>query len=254
MHRQSSSTTSYVSSSPHPVACGALIFGPFPTGEYLPVVIDAYSRFPEVDIVRWTSGSAIVPRLDQIFTTHSIPMILLSSKCPLFLSYEVKRYMREKGIKHKKTTLLWSQVNSEAEGFRKILTKARHLVHTEGKLWTNHLYNFLLKYRTVHHVTTRNPPATLLFNRSVCNKLPQITPTVSDKDHQVRERDQKAKDKMTRNADTKRRASPSELKVGDKVLVQQHRQNKFSTCFDPRPFKVTEKGTMVTACWDDNYM
>lgn len=26
--------------------------GPFPTGEYLLVVIDAYSRFPEVDIVR----------------------------------------------------------------------------------------------------------------------------------------------------------------------------------------------------------
>ena len=33
--------------------------GPFPTGEYLFVVIDAYSRFPEVEIAHSTSASAI---------------------------------------------------------------------------------------------------------------------------------------------------------------------------------------------------
>ena len=86
--------------------------------------------------------------------------------------------MKEKGIDHKKITPLWPEANSEAEGFMKPLTKAIRSAHTEGKQWTNHLYDFLLNYRTTPHVTTGHPPATLLFNRSVRNKLPQITPTV----------------------------------------------------------------------------
>ena len=44
--------------------------GPFPTGEYLLVVIDAYSRFPEVDIVSSTSAKVTVPKLERIFATH----------------------------------------------------------------------------------------------------------------------------------------------------------------------------------------
>ena len=47
--------------------------GPF---QYLFVVIDAYSRFPEVDIVHSTSSSAIIPKLDWIFATHGIPTVI----------------------------------------------------------------------------------------------------------------------------------------------------------------------------------
>ena len=37
--------------------------GPFPTGEYLLVIIDAYSRFPEVEIVTSTSAQAVIPNV-----------------------------------------------------------------------------------------------------------------------------------------------------------------------------------------------
>jgi hypothetical protein len=50
--------------------------GPFPLGEYLFIEIDAYSRFPEVDIVRSASASAIIPKLDRILATHGIPTIM----------------------------------------------------------------------------------------------------------------------------------------------------------------------------------
>ena len=40
---------------------------PFPTGEYLLVVIDAYSRFPEVEIVTSTSARATIPKLGTHF-------------------------------------------------------------------------------------------------------------------------------------------------------------------------------------------
>ena len=114
--------------------------GPFPTGEYLLVVVDAYSRFPEVDIIRSTSTTAIIPKLDRIFATHGIPAVLHSDNGPPFTSHEIKKYVEENGIKHQRITPLWPQANSEAESFMKPLTKAIRSAHAEGKRWTKHLY------------------------------------------------------------------------------------------------------------------
>ena len=41
-------------------------FGPFPSGDYLLVIIDEYSRFPEVEIVKSTSTKSVIPRLDRL--------------------------------------------------------------------------------------------------------------------------------------------------------------------------------------------
>ena len=79
------------------------------------------------------------------------------------------------------------------------------------------------------------------------NKLPQMVSTLPDKGAQVQDNDDRAK----KYADAKRRARPSQLKVGDTVLVRQRKQNKFCTRFDPVPFKVVRKrGTMMTASWN----
>ena len=75
--------------------------GPFPAGKYLLVVIDAYSRFPEVDIVRSTSAAAIIPKLERIFATHGIPSTIHSDNGPPFTSREIEEYMKENGIEHK---------------------------------------------------------------------------------------------------------------------------------------------------------
>ena len=43
--------------------------GPFPTGELILVVIDAYSQFPDVEIIHSTSARATIPKVDRIFAT-----------------------------------------------------------------------------------------------------------------------------------------------------------------------------------------
>ena len=229
--------------------------GPFPTGEYLFVVIDAYSRFPEVEIVHSTSASAIIPKMDRIFSTHGIPLIIKSDNGPPFTSEEIKKYMEENGINHCKITPLWPQANSEAENFMKPLNKAIRSVHAEGKTWKKQLYKFLLNYRTTPHCTTGFAPAELLFNRRVRNKLPQLTSSNQSKGQEVKENDDKAKAKMKRYADAKSRAKPSKIVVNDSVLVRQRKQNKLSTPFDPSPFHVVrKKGTMITACRNGKYI
>ena len=47
--------------------------------------------------------------------------------------------------------------------------------------------------------------------------------------------DSEAKQKMARYTDVKKKAKPSMVKVGDKVLLQQKQQHKLSTRYDCRP-------------------
>ena len=69
----------------------------------------------KVDIVRSTSASAIIPKLDRMFATHGIPTIVCSDNGPPFTSHEIQQYMEENGVQHRRITPLWPQANSEAE-------------------------------------------------------------------------------------------------------------------------------------------
>lgn len=128
--------------------------GPFPSGESLLVLIDSYSKFPEVEIMRSTTAAAVTKRLDRIFATHGLPHEIYSDNGPPFAGQEISNYMTERGIKHHRVAPLWPQANGEAEAFMKPLGKAVKAAKLEGKNWTEELYDFLLAYRTTPHSTT----------------------------------------------------------------------------------------------------
>ena len=70
------------------------LYGPLPSGEYLQVVIDRYSRFPEVEIVRSTKESTVIPKLDKIFVVHGIPSVVMSDNGPPVNSDEYKKCLK----------------------------------------------------------------------------------------------------------------------------------------------------------------
>jgi len=53
--------------------------GPFPSGDYIMVVIDEFSRFPEGELLTSTSAKAVIPKLDAIFARQGVPDILKSA-------------------------------------------------------------------------------------------------------------------------------------------------------------------------------
>lgn len=55
-------------------------FGLVPThcNEYLPVLVNEYSRFPIVELVRSTYSNAVIPCLDKIFSEYGIPEVVRS--------------------------------------------------------------------------------------------------------------------------------------------------------------------------------
>ena len=84
-------------------------YGPLPTGEYLLVVVDRYSRFPEVEIVHSTRASTVIPKLDKIFAVRGIPTLLKSDNGPPFNGEEYQRYLTALGIKAIFSTPKWPQ-------------------------------------------------------------------------------------------------------------------------------------------------
>lgn len=114
--------------------------------------------------------------------------------------------------------------------------------HSEGLDWRREMQKFLLAYRSTPHTITGASPAKLLFEREIRSKLPGVEELRSasnesealDRD---RERQQKGKD----YTDNRRGACESNLKEGDKVLLQKPKTDKLSPSFETTLYQVVNK-------------
>ena len=126
-------------------------YGPLPTGEYLLVVVDGYSRFSELEIVHSTRGFTVIPKLDKIFAVHGIPTLLKSDNGSPFNGEKYQRYLAALGIKAIFSTPKWPQGNAEVERFMQFLGKSLKAAKLDGRPWKQELNRFLLHYRTTPH-------------------------------------------------------------------------------------------------------
>ena len=170
-------------------------YGPLPTGQYIIVLIDKYSRYPETEIINNTSTKTLIPKLDAIFARHGIPHTVKSDNGPPFNGNDFKTYLTKLGIKHETSTPDWPQGNSEAEAFMKPLGKAIRTARAENRNWVQEISRFLLSYRTTPHSSTNIPLAQLLFNRPVRGTLPMLNPKdkVLNRHKEAKRNDAKAK-------------------------------------------------------------
>ena len=196
--------------------------GPFPSGEYILVVIYAYTRFPEIAIVTSTSAFTTINHLSRIFATHGLPSRVKTDNGPPFNSKELRDYMNENGISFTPITPLWPQANAEAEHFNKVLEKAIRTAQLEGRDWKRELCRLLLHYRATPHITTKHSPAKLLFNCEIRTKLSsRIDENKCPIDTEICENDEKAKEKMKENVDKTSGAKERDIQIGDFVLSRQ---------------------------------
>ena len=223
--------------------------GPFPSGDYIMVVTDEFSRFPEVEILTSTSARAVIPKLDAIFARQGIPDILKSDNGPPFNGHEFKNFSDYLGFKHRRITPYWPRANGEAERLVQTLEKSIRIAHLEGKNWKQELYKFLRQYRATPHSTTKVSPSEALNSRKLKTTIPELPiSTPQDPSASIAQRDVLQKQKMKVYADLMAHAQEREIKPGEVVLMRQLKQNKLSTPYNSKPFIVEEKkGTMVTA-------
>ena len=120
------------------------LFGPFPSGESLLVLVDSCSPWPEFFILKSTTAAIIINRMKSCFAVHGLPEEIVTDHGPQFVAKEFGSYLRDHGITHRQVTPYWPQANSEVERFNRTLEKAIRAATTEGKDWKNELNTFLL--------------------------------------------------------------------------------------------------------------
>ncbi|CAE1162672.1 unnamed protein product [Acanthosepion pharaonis] len=228
-------------------------FGHLQNGKYLLVVTDEYSRYVVVDILDSISTTSVIPRLDKIFAEFGVPVYLKTDNGPPFNSSDFKDYASLTGFKHRKITPLWPQTNAETERFMRTVKKSIKAALIKGRSWKQELFKFLLDYRTTPHCTTGVPSASVLFGRTIKNRLPHlITPIAGDPS--IRERDTQAKTTMKQHTDRKTYVKPNDLRVGDTVTIKNDHTSKALTPYQPNLMTVTKKkGSMITATHEGNY-
>ena len=202
--------------------------GPIPgthQPQYLLVIIDCYSRFPEVEIVSSTSASTVIPKSDRIFATHGIP--IKTDNGPPFQSEEIDRYMKTWGIRHKRITL------HSLRGLQGLNLSCVHLKNCckpaqLKRRIGEHSYStsYWIIVPLTPHCVTGVPPADLLFYRSIRTKLPELAATCDsvNRHHIARENDNRRKLRAKEYNDTRKHAAEREIRIGDIVLVKQEKK------------------------------
>ncbi len=223
--------------------------GPFPTGDYLLVVIDDYSRYPEVEVIQSTAARSVIPKLDAIFSRQGIPANLKSDNGPPFNGKEFADFANYLGFNHRRITPLWPEANGEAERFMRSLNKCIRAADAERLNWKQELNKFLRQYRATPHSTTGVSPFEALTGRRMKTQLPQLNfQSTRPLDHNIRLADNLQKQKMKNYADERRHTKVPNLTPGDTVLVRQPRINKTTPPFNPQPYRlISTKGSMMTA-------
>ena len=213
--------------------------GPIGGSYYLHIVIDQFSKYAEVDIVKSTSFKKLRPILERIFSTHGIPESVSSDNGPPYPSDEMERYAIEKGFQLLPVTPCDPQSNGFAESFVKFMCKMVHTCIADGKSPKVELHNYLLQYRATPHSTTGVSPAELLFGRKIQTKLPQIKVREdSEMVKDVRKKHDERKMQQKHYFDKRHRAHEKVITQGDQVLVKQ-KKSTTKTPYDPSPYTVT---------------
>ncbi|XP_031574959.1 uncharacterized protein K02A2.6-like [Actinia tenebrosa] len=217
------------------------LLGPMPTGEHLLVVVDYFTRFYEVVIMNSVTANSIIKALEPIFARYGYPLSIKTDNGPQFVAETFETYLKQNGIEHRRSTPYWPQANGEVERQNRSLLKAMKIAKSQGKDWRQEINTYLLAYRTTPHSTTGTSPAELMFGRKIHSKIPDIRRINSETYQEVRDKDAEMKQKNKDYVDVKRHAKESSIKVGDKILLEQTKQNKLSTNYEPVPYEVTGK-------------
>lgn len=224
------------------------LLGPLPSKENILVVVDYYSRFYEVVVLKSTTSDKIISAMTKIFARFGVPHSLRTDNGPQFVSTEFSNFLEEQGIEHRRTTPLWPQANGEVERQNRTLMKALRIAQVEGKDWHTEMFKFLTAYRSTPHTTTGRTPFYMMFGREMKTKLPELRGALGVCDEETRERDWDKKLQGKEYSDKKRNAVVNEdLKVGDRVLVKNQKNDKMSPNFMLNPCKVVkrEKGEIT---------
>lgn len=180
------------------------------------LVVDYFSRYPEVVKLSSTSSQAVISILKSLFSRHGIPQELRSDNGPQFDADEMSAFAKSYGFKHTTSSPHYPQSNGQVE--RAVQTVKRLLKKASDPQLA------LLIYRTTPLIWCGLSPAELLMGRQLRSNLPlstqQLTPDWSYLS-EFRQQDEKYKTQQKLAFDQRHRArSLPPLPTDSPVIVR----------------------------------
>lgn len=229
--------------------------GPLPTGHYLFVIVDYFSRYKEIKVTKVTDTTHTVNMLKEIFSRLGVPVSVTADNGPQFTSSEFKSFCIEFGIRLFHRIPYWPQQNGEVERQNRDILKRLRISQVQKSNWQDDLLKYLTMYNSTPHSVTGKSPADLFYRRQFRDKLPSLVDIeYSEADLETRDRDMELKTKGKEYANMKRRATDATINTGEKVYVKNMtKENKLTANFNESPHTVLGKrGNDVDLQNDDN--
>ncbi|XP_058827416.1 uncharacterized protein K02A2.6-like [Topomyia yanbarensis] len=218
--------------------------GLLPSGDYLLVIVDYFSRYKEICIMKKITSEETIKQTEPIFVRQGYPRTITLDNGREFISKEFEDYCRIKNITLNHTVPYWPQANGEVERQNSSLLKRLKISHALHRDWKVDLLQYLLMYNTTPHSTTGKTPTELLRNKTIRSKIPSLSDieTAPPVDSEFSDRDTILQYKGKVREDLRRHSKPSEIKEGDTVLMQNLLPGgKLSTTFGNTEYTVMEK-------------
>ena len=135
-------------------------------GEHYLVVVDYFSRYPEVIKLKSTTSSMVIEALKAIFSRHGIPEMFVSDNGPQYASGEFARFASRYNFLHITSSPYFPQSNGCAE--RAVQTIKKRLKDSDDPYLT------LLIYRSTPLPWCSLSPSQLLMGRRLRANLPLV--------------------------------------------------------------------------------
>ncbi|XP_035912234.1 uncharacterized protein K02A2.6-like [Anopheles stephensi] len=147
-------------------------------GVYFLILVDAFSKWPEVVKTSTITTTATISILRSIFARFGMPAKLVSGNGAQFTSDTFNDFCIQSGIEHVKTPPFHPQSNGQAERFVDTLKRALKKIQSKDTSTEAALDIFLQSYRsTPHPALDQRTPAEAMFGRNIRIALDLIRPT-----------------------------------------------------------------------------
>eukprot|EP00731_Ephydatia_muelleri_P032647 Em0024g191a len=144
------------------------------------VMVDAYSKWPEVRVMSSTTSQYTIEVMQDIFATHGFPRILVSDNGPQFTSKEFSEYLAHNRVLHRRSAPYHPSTNGLAENMVKNVKQWLSKQNWDVRVGVS-LSEFLRTYRNVPHSTTGRSPAQIVFGRALRTRLSFVLPCMSER-------------------------------------------------------------------------
>ena len=169
-------------------------------GAHYLLIVDYFSRYPEVTKLVSTTSSAVISALKAAFSRHGIPEVVRSDNGPQYSSHDFAKFAETYGFKHLTSSPVFPQSNGQAE--RAVGTVKRMLERSSDP------FIALLSYRSTPLPWCDLSPAELSMGRKIRSTVPQTNKQLVPKWPylaEFRRKNQGFKTKQKQNFDARHR-------------------------------------------------